>query len=75
MKASEELLAMRELAVVEGAAWFGTRGQLHLSDRAYWIVRDQIGKPSICHWALDSTHLEVIEMLERAVLAAMKEEE
>lgn len=71
---SEELLALREQTVANGTVWFANYGQLGLGNDAYWAIRRLI-ECSVGDWTLCRTHLEVVELIERAAVAAQKEEE
>lgn len=82
MKASEELLALRER--VAGEAWPFAQGVLArqlvyggISDAAYNFVQRAGPMLTPRFWTEEPhrTHLEVVEMIERAVLEALKAEE
>ncbi len=78
MTPSEELLAIRERCVVEWepGEWFRNKfREEHWMSHAAWCFLDRVvGFPF--HWlcAQERTHLEVVEMIERAAVCALKDE-
>lgn len=69
MRASEELLAIRERVSGPDGLRYGVI--IDCSRGAYLAIRHQTGIP-VWFWIKAHTHLEVVEMIERAAVAAMK---
>ncbi len=76
MKPSEELLAIREKCV-DIIDRFEAAKVVHWSSVAAWsYVYRVCGGPTVREWITrpDRTHLEVVELIERAAACALKEE-